>query len=77
MGKDTVFTINTHKNRPTTLKIHIVGFSNDTFSINNSIIHGKKIDDSLDLDWYTSELKITYKHMKADSGQIRINYALY
>ena len=77
MGRDTTITVNTHRNNPSTLKMRITGFANDTFAINKVVIPGGSIDTNLFLDWYTKILTVEYKKYKATKGEIEIEYSLH
>lgn len=77
MGKDTSITIDSGRKNPSTLKIQVTGFSNDSFAVNNVIIHGGKVNEVFLLDWYDRILTIDYKKKKATAGNITIEYSLY
>ncbi len=72
-GKDTVVTI-LAKTTPSNFKLFITGEVDDSFNINNIILKGGKINDTITFDWYDKTIIINYKAYKAKKGKLNFSY---
>ena len=73
LSRDTSISIKTSKKYPTTVKISVTGFANDSFVVNSANVKGGNIDTSWHYDWYNNIIIINYKSFKATKGSLRIS----
>jgi uncharacterized protein YcfL len=76
--RDTSITIFTKKIKPPVmLKLHIKGYTNSSFIVNNYFYFpGGNIDTTIQHDWYNNTIRINYKTKKIKKGYLTIDYEL-
>jgi len=75
-GKDSVVTIQTHASNVSMVNVKVRGIINDTCLLNGVKINKGSVDTLLKLDWYSSNLVLTYKAYKATRGKLLITVDL-
>ncbi|MCC6307429.1 MAG: hypothetical protein IT248_02970 [Chitinophagaceae bacterium] len=74
---DSTINIKASKTYPTTLKIDIKGYANDTFMISGFKIKGGNVDTFWHTDWYKKSIIINYQAYKATKGKLTLTCELY
>ncbi len=62
------------KSTPSNFKLKIEGQVDDSFSINNVIVGGGKINHTISFDWYNKNVILNYKAYKAKKGKLTFKY---
>lgn len=74
INKDTVFSVHTQKKYITTKILKVVGEVNDSIIIDGMKFPGGKINDSIQLDWYSDPVTVSYQAHKATQGHLKIEF---